>query len=319
MATLIANPIYDSVFKFLMADNRAAKIILSDLLQREVVEVEMKNSEYAKKIGSDISVLRIDFGAKVKDSKGVVENVNIELQKAWLTTEIIRFRKYISQQYQSDDNRFIIQDKPKQEKSLHMVNIYLLGHSIEHLDLPVTYVYPRLYDQYGQIIDKKVGNISFINELVHDMIIVQIPKISKKSVKSRLDNLLTLFDQEQRCQNAHQLSVDEKVYQGEHEVLLRRLMYAHASPEVGKEMDIEDEYLTELERRDQIEANMQEEIDNQKKEIDNQKKELASKDAELETQKEQMSTLINLLKLQNYTEERIAEVLNVSVEEIKKY
>ena len=40
--TLIANPIYDVVFKFLMEDERVAKILLSALLQKEVVEVQMR-------------------------------------------------------------------------------------------------------------------------------------------------------------------------------------------------------------------------------------------------------------------------------------
>ena len=35
----IANPIYDSVFKYLMEDERIAKIILSALLKKEVVDV----------------------------------------------------------------------------------------------------------------------------------------------------------------------------------------------------------------------------------------------------------------------------------------
>ena len=35
--TIIANPIYDSVFKFLMEDNRVAKVLLSALLQKDVV------------------------------------------------------------------------------------------------------------------------------------------------------------------------------------------------------------------------------------------------------------------------------------------
>ena len=42
MVISVANPIYDSVFKYLMEDERVAKTILSALLKREVVEVEMR-------------------------------------------------------------------------------------------------------------------------------------------------------------------------------------------------------------------------------------------------------------------------------------
>jgi hypothetical protein len=44
--TIIANPIYDSVFKYLMEDNRVAKVLLSALLQKDVVEVQMRQHEY---------------------------------------------------------------------------------------------------------------------------------------------------------------------------------------------------------------------------------------------------------------------------------
>ena len=46
MKTLIANPIYDSVFKFLMEDERAAKVLLSALLKQEVRDLKMRRNEY---------------------------------------------------------------------------------------------------------------------------------------------------------------------------------------------------------------------------------------------------------------------------------
>ena len=39
MMIQIANPIYDSVFKYLMEDERIAKTLLSALLKKEVVAV----------------------------------------------------------------------------------------------------------------------------------------------------------------------------------------------------------------------------------------------------------------------------------------
>ena len=41
MIYYVANPIYDSVFKFLMEDERIAKTVLAALLKKEVVSVEM--------------------------------------------------------------------------------------------------------------------------------------------------------------------------------------------------------------------------------------------------------------------------------------
>ena len=61
--TIIANPIYDSVFKFLMEDNRVAKVLLSALLQKDVLEVQMRQHEYTDSGRSKISLFRLDFSA----------------------------------------------------------------------------------------------------------------------------------------------------------------------------------------------------------------------------------------------------------------
>ena len=70
MMISIANPIYDAVFKYLMEDNRVAKTVLSALLKREVVEVEMRKHEYTNGTRDKISMFRIDFGAKVRQDDG---------------------------------------------------------------------------------------------------------------------------------------------------------------------------------------------------------------------------------------------------------
>lgn len=43
----IANPIYDSVFKYLVEDERIARTLISALLKREVVRVKVRPHEYA--------------------------------------------------------------------------------------------------------------------------------------------------------------------------------------------------------------------------------------------------------------------------------
>ena len=42
----IANPIYDVVFKYLMADERIARTILSALLKMDIVKIEVRPHEY---------------------------------------------------------------------------------------------------------------------------------------------------------------------------------------------------------------------------------------------------------------------------------
>ena len=89
----IANPIYDTVFKYLLEDERIVKTLLSALLKKEVLEAEVRKHEYTNGSRDKISMFRIDFGAKVREADGTVRLVLIELQKTWLETETLRFRQ----------------------------------------------------------------------------------------------------------------------------------------------------------------------------------------------------------------------------------
>ena len=61
----IANAIYDYVFKYLMQDTKAASVLLGALLGTKVVDLKMKNNEYAVKAKNRLDVLRIDFSATI--------------------------------------------------------------------------------------------------------------------------------------------------------------------------------------------------------------------------------------------------------------
>ena len=77
--TVIANPIYDVVFKFLMEDKKVAKILLSALLKKEILELEMRRHEYTSMEQTRISLFRIDFSARLHEADGSEHLVLIEL------------------------------------------------------------------------------------------------------------------------------------------------------------------------------------------------------------------------------------------------
>ena len=77
--TVIANPIYDVVFKFLMEDKKVAKILLSALLKKEILELEMHRHEYTSMEQTRISLFRIDFSARLHEADGSEHLVLIEL------------------------------------------------------------------------------------------------------------------------------------------------------------------------------------------------------------------------------------------------
>ena len=100
MVVYVANPLYDSVFKYLMEDERIAKTILTALLKKKVVDVKIRRNEYTNLTHREsISMFRIDFAATVQDKDGKSHLLLIELQKTWLPTETLRFRRYLALQY----------------------------------------------------------------------------------------------------------------------------------------------------------------------------------------------------------------------------
>jgi len=43
--TNIANPIYDVVFKYLMSENKIAKLFLSTIIGKEVIKLQFRDTE----------------------------------------------------------------------------------------------------------------------------------------------------------------------------------------------------------------------------------------------------------------------------------
>ena len=101
---LIANPIYDVVFKYLLEDKKVAKLFLGAILEKEIIDLEFKPKEYStKKEDNTLTVYRVDFKAKIKLNNNETKIVLIELQKAKYYTEgtfdKAKFKKMIKRFY----------------------------------------------------------------------------------------------------------------------------------------------------------------------------------------------------------------------------
>ena len=246
--TTVANPIYDTVFKYLLEDERITRTILSALLKEEVIEVETKRDEYSN-IGRDnLSVFRIDFGAKIKKSNGDIQLILIELQKTWLETETLRFRQYLGAQYANKNN---MRAEHRGAYAIPLVTVYLLGHKVGDIEEPVLYVRRKAFDYNDKLVEKGIPD-PFIDSLTHDSIIVQIPRLQGQ-VNNKLDKVLSFFNQTGTDQNNKQmLDIDETAYAGDNEMLriLRRLKSAVSDAKIRHEMNVEDEFFSVIESRD---------------------------------------------------------------------
>ena len=220
---IIANPIYDVVFKYLMEDNCVAKILLSALLQKEVVELEVRPHEYSKKVKREISTFRIDFSAKIREKDGSEHLVLIELQKTWRATETLRFRQYLGEHYLDERNLLPKERNPK-GYGLPIISIYLLDHRVGDLQEPVVYVRRRYLDYDSHPVLQGVPD-PFVESLTHDAIIVQIPLL-KGRARNHLERLLEVFDQNHRVEgDSHYLCIDEdKPRTPDEELVIDRLL-----------------------------------------------------------------------------------------------
>ena len=279
--TIIANPIYDVVFKYMMEDERVAKLLLSALLQKEVLSLKMRRHEYTDMQQTRISLFRIDFSANVRNEDGSENLILIELQKTWLTTEALRFRQYLGTQYLNKEN--VLETKDDGGYGLPIVSIYILGHKLGDLTEPVVYVRRRYLDYDSNPIVDGVPD-KFIESLTHDSIIVQIPYL-KGRMRNRLERILNVFDQDYCMKdNDHLLEINEEVFHNDEQILVNRLVKAAVAPDVRRAMDVEDEILSEIEARDTTIMLKDKKIEEQNKAIEEQNKALEEQNKALEEQ-----------------------------------
>jgi hypothetical protein len=170
-------------------DKKVAKLILSKLIGKEVIELYLDSTEVLtnkKKrkpaIGSKESytVMRLDFAAKIRNQDGTEELILIELQKAKLITDIMRFRKYLGSQYMNKDHHYVINGKTH---ALPIYPIYFLGHKLEGFTQEVIAIKRDLYN--GLTNEKIENKCEFADSLSHDGLIIQIPHVPKNIESSK--------------------------------------------------------------------------------------------------------------------------------------
>ena len=240
----IVNPIYDAAFKYLMEDQESAVLLLSELIEEEIVELDFLPQERTARIpGAErcLTVYRLDFAAKLRLRNGEYRKVIIEIQKAKFSTDIMRFRRYLGEQYRNKDN--IYRDEKGNKKALPIISIYFLGHRLRNTEYPVIKVKREYYN--GTTGERLPEQEEFIESLTHDSVVVQIPAL-KPPYRSGIEKLLGIFDQHRKVSD-HILEIDEAEYPAEYGVLIRRLMRAVSEQEVIDTMDAEDDILEELE------------------------------------------------------------------------
>ena len=312
----IANPIYDTVFKYLMEDERIARTILSALLKEDILRVEVRPHEYTNGQRESLSIFRIDFGATVKGPDGEEQLILIELQKSWLSTETLRFRQYLGVHYQNPQN--IVADSPDRH-ALPMVAVYLLGHPVGDIEEPVVYVRHQAFDYDEKPITRGIPN-TFIDSLNHNSIIVQIPRLHGK-INNRLDKVLSIFDQSHVCDdNEHFLNMNEKDFEtadADMQPILHRLLMAASSTEMRLNMNVEDEYFSIIKEQEGKVLGLERDLAETKNQIVEMNTQIAEQKSQIAEKGSQLRAMAKMLIDSGQTLETIAGNLHLSMEAVK--
>ena len=234
---LIANPIYDNVFKYLMEDLEIAKGVLSTIMNTEIDHLTFLAQESVTKIESKFFFYHLDFIARIRQENCKYKTILIEMQKTNIPYDIMRFRRYLGNQYRRQDE-IILDDGSVKTGPLPIVNIYLLGFYLSKT-LPAVIKIDRRYIDvlHGTEITERND---FIECLSHDSYVIQVPAL-KMELRSRLEYVLSIFMQENFVKEDNHLK--DYPYETDDDLMkkiLRKLEMAAADKELVRQMEVEE-------------------------------------------------------------------------------
>ena len=290
---IIANPIYDVVFKYLLEDMEIARELLSTILSEDIVSLEVKPQETATEhFEKNLSILRFDFKAIIKTPTGEVKKILIELQKAKKAFDTMRFRRYLGDNYRKEDD--VLNEAGVVEKRpLPIVTIYFLGFPLDNVQNAVI----KINREYRDAITQEVIEVreNFVELLTHDSYLIQIRLLKGKS-KTKLERILQVFSPEFQTKDPHQLDFVGDVDDPFVKKMVARLGRAIASEDIRNIMDVEDEIDRTFER-EMGKLTSIIEIKDQELEVKNQ--ELSAKDQALEAKDQELSAKDQALEVKN--------------------
>ncbi|MDR1878326.1 MAG: hypothetical protein LBQ64_02035 [Bacteroidales bacterium] len=286
---IIANPIYDVVFKRLMENERVAKFFIGTLLDETIESVKLSPQEFTRTDEKKpLSLFRLDFIATIKTKEGELKKILIEIQKTRKKIDLMRFRNYLGEQYKKEDN------VDNQLMVLPITSIYILGFNLPEIESACI----KVAREYKDLINKTTlkTKSEFIEQLTHDSYIVQVGRITDR-YQTRLDKLLSIFEQANFVDNTA-ITKQYKHPTDDEEVktITDILHHAGVEPDERKEIeeerefwrtyyamygDAEKEYIEKIEK---IEKRME----RKEKQMERKEKKMERKEKKMERKEKQM-------------------------------
>ena len=294
---IIANPIYDTVFKYLMEDIEIAKGVLSVIINTEITELHVKSQETTSEIAVankiPINIYRLDFVAVVKQADGTYRKALIELQKTKRSTNISRFRRYLGENYQKEDA--VTENGVEMARPLEIITIYFLGFELDDVPVSVLKVKNCFVDATtGSLLNPEPKN-QFIRLLNHESYTIQIPKLQPND-KSRLEKVLNIFSQKYKTTDIHILNYQGKTDDPLIKRIINRLTRAIADESLRRQMNVEDEIESELQELSQKLEEKDKKLEEKDKKLEEKDKKLEEKEKKLEEKEKENTELLRQLE-----------------------
>jgi hypothetical protein len=267
---IIANPIYDVIFKYFMEDSKVAKLLISSIIGQTIDKIELRPQEISISNESlcKYTVYRMDFSALIQTPQGQ-KTIIVEVQKAKQPGDIIRFRQYLGSQYSNPENSYL---NDKTTCGIPIISIYFLGYALNEIEAPVLHVQRQYKDiATGEIYDLRD---EFIEGLTHDCFVVQATRLKKRR-RNELEIVLSVFDPDNATDSKHILNVNEEDFPEKYRPIIRRLQMAAETKELREAMLLEDQILRELAERERENARM---VDGLKKSVAEKERAIAEKE-----------------------------------------
>jgi hypothetical protein len=313
---IIANPIYDVVFKYLLEDADIARDLLSTILGEEVVKLEFKPQETSTESSEGIKILRLDFKAIIKKKDGTLFKVLIELQKSKQVFDVMRFRRYLGDNYRKED-QLVEKDGTILFRPLPIITIYFLGFLLNNVPSGVI----KVKRQYVDAVTEEILGVKddFVELLTHDSYMIQVGRLPKES-RGKLDRVMQIFSpMYQNKADNHLVDFQGDIYDPLVLRMVERLSRAIATDEYRDKMDVEDEvdriFERELGKKDIVIAQKDKLIDETVKSYEKSKKEVANANKRTELQKKRV---VNANKRTEMEKKRVEAEKKRSEVEIQK-
>jgi len=283
---LIANPVYDTVFKYLMSDLEIAKGIISIILEQEIYQLSFKSQEsnYQDDAG-ELKVYHNDFIALIQTGPNEYKNVLIEIQQAKIKANIRRFRDYLGEQYKKLDE--IKVNGIAEKEYLPIISIYILNYILDK-DLPsVIKVDNKYFDMLtGREVSKRV---LFLEQLTHKSYFIQVPKLELK-LQTKLEWVLSIFEQKYFVEDKRTKEYSYHTEDSFIEKILSKLNVIRNDKSMMEELEIEERAWQEFDQAVKtLQNDLMIELQTKDIEIQSKNRELEEKDRIIEELKRKMN------------------------------